>query len=45
MTRANILLYLGLTLIVAGLSCYDWRAGLVASGVLSGSAGILLALR
>jgi hypothetical protein len=45
MTKADALLYTACILIVAGVSCYDWRAGLIVGGVVSGVCGFLLAMR
>ena len=45
MKQADVFLYTSFLLIVAGIACYDWRAGLIAGGLLSGGCGILLAMR
>jgi hypothetical protein len=45
MTKADVFLYSACILIVAGVACYDWRAGMIAGGVASGVCGILLAIR
>lgn len=45
MTKADCFLYSACILIVAGVACYDWRAGVIVGGVLSGVCGILLAMR
>ena len=45
MTKADVFLYTACLLIVFGIGCYDWRAGMIAGGVLSGVCGILLAMR
>jgi hypothetical protein len=38
------LLWVAIVLIVAGVACYDWRAGLIAAGVAAGAAGWLLSV-
>jgi hypothetical protein len=45
MTKADWFLYVSCILIVAGVACYDWRAGMIVGGALSGVCGILLAMR
>ena len=45
MTRADGFLYVGIVAIVGGVSCYDWRAGLIVGGVLLAICGTLLAMR
>lgn len=45
MTKADVLLYTGILSIVAGVSCCDWRAGMIVGGVLSTAAGFLIAMR
>ena len=45
MTRADGFLYTGIIAIVGGVSCYDWRAGLIVGGILFAVCGTLLAMR
>jgi len=45
MTKADVLLYIGIVAIVGGVSCFDWRAGLIVGGVLLAVCGTLLAVR
>lgn len=45
MAKADVFLYTACILIVAGVACFDWRAGMIAGGVASGVCGSLLAIR
>lgn len=45
MKIADGLLCCGLAAVVIGVSCYDWRAGLIVGGVLLAVCGTLLAVR
>jgi hypothetical protein len=45
MTRADVFLYTGILAIVAGVCCFDWRAGLIVGGLLTTIMGAVLAMR
>lgn len=44
MIRAELLLWCGVVAVVAGVSCYDWRAGIIAGGVFAAGVGYLMAI-
>lgn len=44
MKTADALLYVAGIAIVVGIGGYDWRAGIIAAGIMAGAAGTLLAL-
>ena len=45
MKLADVFLYSSIVAIIAGVSSYDWRAGLIVGGVLIGVAGVLISMR
>jgi hypothetical protein len=44
MIRAELLLWCGVLLVVAGVACFDWRAALIAGGVFTAGVGYLLTI-